>query len=79
MTLIWWSKLAWLASEWLMFASLFQGIGKGWDRVAYDDLLEENPYAFWMHRPRSQMKSVPGGKGWMPKPRRSERMRAKAA
>ena len=45
MTLIWWSKLAWLASEWLMFASLFQGIGKGWE----------------------------------PKPRRSERLRAKAA
>ena len=30
MTLIWWSKLAWLASEWLMFASLFQKDGKGW-------------------------------------------------
>ena len=45
MTLIWWSKLAWLASEWLMFASLFQGIGKGWET----------------------------------KPRRSERLRAKAA
>ena len=29
MTLIWWSKLAWLASEWLMFASLFEGIGRG--------------------------------------------------
>ena len=45
MTLIWWSKLAWLGAEWLMFASLFQGIGRGWE----------------------------------PKPRRSERLRAKAA
>ena len=72
MTLIWWSKLAWLASEWLMFASLFQGIGKGWDRVAYEGV-EENPYALWKHRPRSGMKSV------LKLTRRSERLRAKAA